>query len=666
MTGYYRWYLCALLLVAPAPVSAQRKISEKDSIAAQMDAVEALRNFQYQYGLLVLTPRRRDEQETLNAIFGSCEIRVVDFCYGPLNGKLKYGGIGTYISTTLLSSEMPKVWQRRSDGYINRYLNELVRVQKKVPGDRWVNGELVRLHIEHGFPVRARDAVDKCQDSGWWCTALRAYAIHASGSWLSADSLWSVALARMSPRERCEWLDPTLAIDDKKLRELLSEVPCEELEKLQARFWWLSDPFFAKAGNERRSAHLSRSLSLLLDNATQERVYAIPAMVREGRVEQLRELSPVDVDAPLLQTCGDFGTGEQGIGLRLLHGYPDLVTRVGVPAYCGYIDEPGPTSAPAGRAGGRGAAVPPPRVQFTQFPLSRQSFLPMPEAFAAPLQSLASDWKLRDPQAFEFMSGWTRLVLDFSYQAAWFKRADSARLVVAATEAPQTLPKDMERPVINQLSGDLWLQSDFDQPSVHFKANGTTRLLFNSMVAPRRTLASVEAENPRGPFGRVRFGTGPQEMPAQRVTLSDILLVEASYGRDTLGATVANNRALPVNLEDAAPRALPTTTLREGSATGLFWEIYGLNRGETPHVSVFVVRQTGREAQRLGRVARPSGADVISTEWDETAVAGAAIEPRSVNINLATLPRGRYTLSVAVTVPGQEVVESVRTIEIVR
>jgi hypothetical protein len=95
--------------------------------------------------------------------------------------------------------------------------------------------------------------------------------------------------------------------------------------------------------------------------------------------------------------------------------------------------------------------------------------------------------------------------------------------------------------------------------------------------------------------------------------------------------------------------------------------VYGLNRGETPKFSVLVVPQPGRYPVRDSRNAqRAAGVDIVTTEWDEPPVIGNAIEPRSINLSLSTLSRGRYTLSVAVTLPGQQTVESVRTIEIVR
>ncbi len=652
--------LCGIQMFAASDARAQRKVSEKDSIEIQMEAVDALRQFQYQYFTLLLEPRRKDEAGQAAPIYGTCEIRVVDFCYGPLNGKLKLGAIGTHVAQGVFAdSTMPKVWKRRSDLYVNRYAGVLTRLQRRIPGDRWINGELVRLHVEHGYPDRARDAAAKCVDASWWCHALRAYVVHAGGSWRAADSAWSVALSRMSSEEKCTWLDPTPLIEDRKERESFAESSCAEQAIPVERFWWLSDPFLSVPGNERRSAHLSRNLAMILDNATQQRVYATLAMVREGMVEKLADLKMVDPGIALLHSCGFYGSGEHTKEpVTLLHGYPELVVRVGIPSYCGLIDEPGPIPSSAVSASGRGLAINPQdaprRVQFTQYPVTRHAFVPRTEALSSHLKALPDDWNLRDPKAFEFLAGWERPILNLRHQAAWFKRADSARFVVLAEEAPQELPKDLARPIFNQMNGVLWLQSDYNQPGISVSVKGTTRLLFDHTMIPGAFLASIESEFPRGPFGRVRFGTAPQEMPAQRVTLSDVMLVEDLGG-------------LPANLEEAAKRALTTTVLREGATTGLFWEIYGLRQGETPRMSLLVVPQTGREPLRVGRIAaRPAGPDAIVTEWDEPAVAGRAIEPRTINLNLATLRRGRYTLSLAISVPGQEIVESVRTIEIIR
>src|SRR5262245_1992273 len=102
------------MLFATSVASAQRKIAEKDSIEVQMDAVDALRQFQYQYYHLVAEPRRSDERGQISPIYGTCEIRVVDFCYGPLNGKLKFGAIGTHMASGFfIADSMKKVFRAR-------------------------------------------------------------------------------------------------------------------------------------------------------------------------------------------------------------------------------------------------------------------------------------------------------------------------------------------------------------------------------------------------------------------------------------------------------------------------------------------------------------------------------------------------------------------------
>jgi hypothetical protein len=57
---------------------------------------------------------------------------------------------------------------------------------------------------------------------------------------------------------------------------------------------------------------------------------------------------------------------------------------------------------------------------------------------------------------------------------------------------------------------------------------------------------------------------------------------------------------------------------------------------------------------------------VVVNEWVEPPAAGHTVEPRAINVSISTLRRGRYTVSVAVSLGGRDLVESVRTIEVVR
>jgi hypothetical protein len=108
----------------------------------------------------------------------------------------------------------------------------------------------------------AEAAVGRCRDMEWWCAGLSAHLMHLSGAWQNADSAWSLVLKRMAPEVRCAWLDPSPVISDRRLLREIRDYTCPELEEFASRFWWLSDPFLSKPGNERRSAHLSRVMTL--------------------------------------------------------------------------------------------------------------------------------------------------------------------------------------------------------------------------------------------------------------------------------------------------------------------------------------------------------------------------------------------------------------------
>jgi hypothetical protein len=198
------------------------------------------------------------------------------------------------------------------------------------------------------------------------------------------------------------------------------------------------------------------------------------------------------------------------------------------------------------------------------------------------------------------------------------------------------------------------MQRDFNaQPSVLLRG-GDGRVVFGMTANRDSTLVAVELNLGAGATGRTRFANAGPQSAGGRLSLSDILLVEPA-------------QPLPANLIEAEELALGTTRLTESSVIGVYFEMYGLAAGEEPRVSLQVVAQRGAQPLRLGRdsiAARVTSAMV--TEWQERPAAGSGIEPRSLGIDLATLPRGRYTLSIAISLPGHPWVESVRTIEVVR
>src|SRR5687767_381666 len=74
-----------------------------DSLKAQYDVLRALRQLEsrvssIQNPLRRFTPVRRGEA------YGICELPVADYCYGPKNGKMFFGGYGTISAANRLAT----------------------------------------------------------------------------------------------------------------------------------------------------------------------------------------------------------------------------------------------------------------------------------------------------------------------------------------------------------------------------------------------------------------------------------------------------------------------------------------------------------------------------------------------------------------------------------
>ncbi|MGH9423530.1 MAG: hypothetical protein ACRD3J_26385, partial [Thermoanaerobaculia bacterium] len=78
-----------------------------------------------------------------------------------------------------------------------------------------------------------------------------------------ADSVFSAALAEMPPLTRCHWLNLSPLLDD-DIRGTYRKMSCAQRGALNARIWWVADPLFMIAGNERRTEHFSRVLHTAL------------------------------------------------------------------------------------------------------------------------------------------------------------------------------------------------------------------------------------------------------------------------------------------------------------------------------------------------------------------------------------------------------------------
>src|SRR5687767_6979089 len=137
-----------------------------------------------------------------------------------------------------------------------RTLDSAVRV---APGDGWIRSRFVWYAVEGGDTATAVTAARACHDEEvpWWCDALLGLALHASHDFAEAERVFDRALSAMPDSTRCRWTDVTPLLDGDAER-LVKRTPCEDRSALNARLWWLADPFHSIEGNELRSEHFAR------------------------------------------------------------------------------------------------------------------------------------------------------------------------------------------------------------------------------------------------------------------------------------------------------------------------------------------------------------------------------------------------------------------------
>jgi hypothetical protein len=446
--------------------------------------------------------------------------------------------------------------------------------------------------------------------------------------WRRADSVWTIALASMPESEQCAWLDPSILVPDEAFRAAFLEASCSEQIKLAERVWWLSDPLYTIDGNERRSEHLARVTELILSQAYREHRLMTPAMARAEKGIPLDRpmVVPVHTGSKDVSIVGADTPIRQMTRVTSRFGYPELVMRVGVPEYTAPEDD--------------GFSL------IAQYHRTRVAVVPRGAAILNPLAAQADDWKVNEPRAHEFMSAWPMPMRDLEYQLSYFRRGDSARIVAATDISRDSLLSGLE------VVGSLVLQREMNGPQQVQEYLGRNMLRFDLTTVPDSTLLSLEVLERTGLTGRVRFGSVPPDHGSARVTLSDVMLID-------------NTDPRPPDLEEARWRTLGTTIRTTGSTTALFWEMYGLQPGDEPSISIVVSRLPPGTLERIARaITFQSASDSLMVQWTEAPVVGAEIEPRSISLDLRTLGAGRYVLSVVLRMPGQPPVTSRRSIEI--
>jgi hypothetical protein len=178
-----------------------------------------------------------------------CDERIGRYCYW-------------YEPSSASAPPEPEVVGRARE----RLLRDLATAGRRLPGDGWITGQLVRYLAEHGRAASAVIGAQQCRATRWWCNALEGLARHLARDYEGAEDAFGRALREMPEAQRCAWTDlaPVLGDGGRHYRAL----PCAERQSVSARIWWLARPLYSRPGNDILTEHYTRhTMALLLEDA---------------------------------------------------------------------------------------------------------------------------------------------------------------------------------------------------------------------------------------------------------------------------------------------------------------------------------------------------------------------------------------------------------------
>jgi hypothetical protein len=219
----------ALLLSVVAVSDAQQN---RDSVEVRRRAINAQARFE--------SVRRINLPVQPSGGGDNCDARIGRFCQWNDD-------------TDTIEAKMPRVIRRAREAL----LASLDSLAKKSPRDGWITGQRIRYLIEMKNDSAALRVAHECRAAEWWCSALAGLAYHELRRGVEADSAFAHALRTMPASERCRWTDMTPLLDP-TLKSRYKKVGCGKNEDVAEKLWWLADPFWSRAGNERRAEHYAR------------------------------------------------------------------------------------------------------------------------------------------------------------------------------------------------------------------------------------------------------------------------------------------------------------------------------------------------------------------------------------------------------------------------
>jgi hypothetical protein len=517
----------------------------------------------------------------------------------------------------------------------------------------WIWGQLTRFLVDNRELDRANEALRSCRAQAWWCQSLKGYVAHAGGSATIADSLLLDGLSMAPDTVRCSWTDlgPLL---DPGARPYRSESCGTRRDSINTVIWWLADPFFSDAGNQRRAEHHARHVMVALRSATpavSERwswredlggAATREMLVRYGWPSVSSYPSPIETR---LRHLGKWTGAQDSAGVLTLydaysvgrvHSIPDWAAIANVQAfqetqrrlYQPQVDSQmlGSGMAEFISTARRAGAVP-------EGPL-------VADRPIGPV-SLTRDFRTFPAEHFLRTDG---PIKPLPSQVATFRRDSSAIIAVAVlVDTISQLGAGTRATVVAATSTNV------SQSEAAFRGTGSV----SGQVAtlPGLNLAGIEiAALPNGVAFRSRTAiTAPQLLSALRP--GEVATSQVMFIRPLAGAS-----AVTLDFTAALERMLGTSELAP-ETVGLYWETYG----DLPADSMPLAIRIGPGVRRPGALDRLFGQRVdqdggVTIRW-APAPAGArppesmprTVRGWTVDLNLSTLRPGDYVIETIAT-----------------
>lgn len=487
--------------------------------------------------------------------------------------------------------------------------------------DMLLAGQLVRFALDADDTTSANRANSSCEADQAFCLRLRALVQLYANRTARADSLFSEA--RRKSREGGACGDSLIRfLTDLGRRDNTTDSTCAERNASEERLWWLSNPLWSAPVNYRRLAHEQRRIEVSL----REQVHL------DEWTDFSRELAP------------------RASSLVIRYGWPSIVSLLDSGEQKSHLMVNPHDKDAAGRQLGapqysrdRYAVVPSAEVLTNPFSASRTSW---PQGMESSRDALWSPWPAEHARLRPL------LFTDAALQVSRFLRDQHLRIVVAAA-----LTSNLSFGHSSLWRHTLVWSSHPDSISIIASTTAAVseriRVLADAPIGP--SILSLESR-PSGADSaefavRGREGQTPSAnltgVLRDSVGLSDILLTDAlnesSLTRPRLDLVSASARA--------------SSTIASSEPLGLYWETYLPAEAHTIDFEISVTGSNGLAAVRLlsSLIGRNARAADVSISWSEPfvddplgehAAPGTRVIPKAVMLGMASLARGRYTITV--------------------